>query len=171
VVIVKELLFRFVASEGQSVESSAVQTDAWHHRSDAITSLAAAIGISIAVIGGPSFAVADDIAALLAAGIIAWNGITFLRPSLSELMDTAPNRALKEKIRKVAEDTADVAQVEKCFVRKMGHQYFVDMHLEVDPEMSVRQAHEVAHRVKDRVREEVPAVRDVLVHIEPAGGR
>jgi cation diffusion facilitator family transporter len=169
VVIVKELLFRFVASEGQTVESSAVQTDAWHHRSDAITSLAAAIGISIALIGGPSFAVADDIAALVAAGIIAWNGITFLRPSLSELMDTSPNRALKEKIRKVAEDTVDVARVEKCFVRKMGHQYFVDMHLEVDPEMSVRQAHEVAHRVKDRVREEVPAVRDVLVHIEPSG--
>jgi len=168
VVVIKELLFRFVISEERALNSSAVRSDAWHHRSDAITSLAAAIGISVALIGGPRYASADDAAAIVAAGIIAWNGWRLLRPALDELMDTVPDAALGRRIQEIARTVPAVEGVEKCLVRKMGYHFFVDMHVEVDPQMTVERAHEVAHAVKNRVRTELPAVRDVLVHIEPA---
>jgi cation diffusion facilitator family transporter len=169
VVLIKELLFRFVRREAASVGSSAVHSDAWHHRSDAITSLAAAIGITIALLGGPKYAAADDVAAIVAAGIIAWNGWRLLRPALDELMDTAPHPALQAEIVSLAGGVAGVERVEKCLVRKTGYHHLVDMHIEVDPQMTVTRAHEIAHEVKDRVRAAVPTVRDVLVHVEPVG--
>jgi cation diffusion facilitator family transporter len=167
VVAVKEGLFRFVSREGHAVDSSAVKTDAWHHRSDAITSVAAGIGISVSLIGGKGFEAADDVAAIAAAGVIAWNGWHLLRPALNELMDTAPDRKIRDKIRKLAETVPGVERVEKCFVRKMGWQLYVDMHVEVDPQMTVLRSHEIAHAVKDKIRGTMPAVNDVLVHIEP----
>ncbi|MBI4663509.1 MAG: cation transporter [Verrucomicrobia bacterium] len=168
VVLVKDALFRYVLREARSVKSSAIHSDAWHHRSDAITSIAAAIGISISLIGGPGYESADDIAAITAAGIIAWNGWRLLRPAMDELMDASPDRALSEDIRLLALGVPGATAVEKCLVRKMGYYHFVDLHLEVDPEMTVRQAHEVAHQVKDCIRKELPMVYDVLVHIEPS---
>jgi cation diffusion facilitator family transporter len=170
VIVVKEGLFRFVLSEARSVDSPAVQTDAWHHRSDAITSLAAGIGISVALIGGKGYESADDVAAIVAAAIIAWNGWRLLRPALNELMDRAPSREVVDRIRGLAQETSGVERVEKCLVRKMGYQYYVDMHLEVDPQMTVVEAHRIAHEVKNKIRSQIPAVRDVLVHIEPATG-
>ena len=167
-VLIKEGLFRYVRSAAKSVGSSAVRTDAWHHRSDVITSLAAAIGISIALLGGKPYARADDIAAIVAAGIIAWNGWRLLRPAFDELMDTAPDPGLVAEIRKTASTIPEVQRVEKCAVRKMGYHYYVDMHIEVAPRMTVQHAHEIAHMVKDRVREQIPSVRDVLVHVEPS---
>jgi len=146
----------------------AVHTDAWHHRADAITSLAAAIGISISLIGGPGYRSADDVAAIVAAGIIAFNGWRLLRPALNELMDAAPKQEVIDQIKKIAALVKGVERVEKCVVRKVGHRYFVDMHVEVDPEMTVERGHAIAHHVKDKVREKFPAVRDVLVHVEPA---
>jgi cation diffusion facilitator family transporter len=144
-----------------------VETDAWHHRSDAITSAAAFIGISIALIGGKGYESADNWEALVAAFVIAFNGWRLLRPAFNELMDRSPDRELIGKIRAVAETIPGVGGVEKCFVRKMGYQFFVDMHLEVDPQMTVKNSHRIGHEVKDRVRAEVPSVRDVLIHIEP----
>lgn len=167
VIVIKEVLFRFVACEAESVGNAAVRADAWHHRSDAITSVAAAIGISTALIGGERFAWADDAAALAAAGVIAWNGWRLLRSTLGDLMDTAPDREIKREVERLAATIPGVAQVEKCFVRKMGYQLYVDMHVEVDPQMTVLRSHEIAHEVKDRIREAMPAVSDVLVHIEP----
>jgi cation diffusion facilitator family transporter len=167
VMAVKESLFRFVLRESETVSSSAVETDAWHHRSDAITSAAAFIGISIALIGGKGYESADNWAALVAAFVIAFNGWRLLRPAFNELMDRSPDRELIGKIRAVAETIPGVGGVEKCFVRKMGYQFFVDMHLEVDPQMTVKNSHRIGHEVKDRVRAEVPSVRDVLIHIEP----
>lgn len=169
VVTVKEILFRFVSREGRAVDSSAVRTDAWHHRSDAITSVAAGIGISVSLIGGKGFEAADDVAAIAAAGVIAWNGWRLLRPALNELMDAAPSREIIDQIRQIAKATPGVDGVEKCIVRKVGYQYFVDMHVEVDPQMTVLRSHEIAHEVKDKVRGEMPSVSDVLVHIEPLG--
>lgn len=173
VVAVKELLFRYALREGTSADSFAVRSDAWHHRSDAVTSLCAAIGISVAILGGKGYERADDIAALVSALIISRNGWVLLRPALDELMDTAPSLAVREEIERAASGVSGVDRVEKCIVRKMGYQYFVDMHVEVSPVLTVQAAHEIAHRVKDQVREAVPAVRDVLVHIEPssASGR
>lgn len=169
VIAIKEVLFRYVSNEAQSVQSSAVHADAWHHRSDAITSFAAAIGITIALIGGKKFEAADDIAAIVAAVIIGYNGWTLLRPSLNDLMDAAPRREIVDRIRRIAGTIKGVERIEKCIVRKSGHRYLVDMHIEVDPKMTVQTAHGISHEVKDKVREKFPAVRDVLVHIEPAG--
>jgi len=169
VVVVKEGLFRFVSREGRAVDSSVVKTDAWHHRSDAITSVAAGIGISVSLIGGKGFEAADDVAAIAAAGVIAWNGWHLLRPALNELMDTAPGPEVIDRIRQIATATPGVDRVEKCIVRKVGYQYFVDMHVEVDPQMTVLRSHEIAHEVKDKIRDTMPTVNDVLVHIEPLG--
>ena len=167
VIVIKEGLFQFVAREAASVASSAVRADAWHHRSDAITSVAAALGISTALIGGQNFAWADDAAAMAAAGVIAWNGWRLLRSTFGDLMDTAPDREIRNEIQRLAETVPGVARVEKCFVRKMGWQLYVDMHVEVDPQMTVLRSHEIAHAVKDKIRATMPAVNDVLVHIEP----
>jgi len=169
VVIVKETLFRFVRREGRAAGNIAVRADAAHHRSDAITSFAAGIGISISLAGGKGYEAADDWAAMAAACVIAWNGWRQLRPALNELMDIAPDRRVRVKIREIAEKVPGVAQVEKCIVRKMGHQLYVDMHVEVDPQMTVLRSHEIAHEVKDKIRDAMPAVNDVLVHIEPLG--
>ena len=170
VVLVKEMLFRRVMSEGEAIGSAAVRTDAWHHRSDAVTSMAAGLGISVALVGGPAYAVADDVAAVLASWVIAWNGWRLLRPALDELMDAEVSSEKVGGIVREAEEVTEVAGVEKCLVRKSGYGYLVDMHLEVDPGMTVERAHAVAHEVKDRVRERFPEVLDVLVHVEPARG-
>ena len=167
VIAVKETLFRFVLREAAHVESSAVKTDAWHHRSDAITSAAAFIGISIALAGGKGYETADNWAALVAAFVIALNGGRLLRPAFNELMDRSPDRELIEQIKAIATTIPGVDRVEKCHVRKSGWQLYADMHVEVDPQMTVVRSHEIAHAVKDRVRAEIPAVSDVLVHIEP----
>ncbi|MBL9172571.1 MAG: cation transporter, partial [Verrucomicrobiales bacterium] len=170
VVVIKESLFRIVARAGRETGSSAVSSDAWHHRSDAITSFAAAIGITAAWIGGPSWAAADDVAAVFAAGIIGWNGWRLLRPALLDLMDTTPDPAITAEIRRLAESVAGVTNVEKVLVRRMGWELLADMHVRVAPEMTVAAAHVIAHRVKDRIRNARPAVRDVLIHIEPDRG-
>ena len=167
VIVIKESLFRFVLRESASVQSSAVRTDAWHHRSDAITSFAAAVGITVSLIGGPGYESADDWAAIAAACVIAWNGWRLMRPALNDLMDSSPNQDVVDRIRSVAESVAGVGAVEKCLVRKMGYQYQVDMHVEVDPQMTVQRSHEIAHDVKNKVCGDLPTVRDVLVHIEP----
>jgi cation diffusion facilitator family transporter len=171
VVLIKETMFRWVVREAGTIQSSAVETDAWHHRSDAITSFAAAVGITIALVGGPGYASADDVAAIVAAGIIAWNGWRLLRPALDELMDAAPAAAVAAHIQQLAGRVEGVARVEKCRVRKMGYSYLVDMHVEVNPLLTVEQGHRIAHRVKDCVRQQMPRVSDVLVHVEPFTGK
>jgi cation diffusion facilitator family transporter len=169
VVLVKELLFRRVLQEGEAIASSAVRSDAWHHRSDAITSLAAGVGITIALVGGPTYAAADNMAAVVAAGVIAWNGWRILRPALDELMDAEVGQEIVERIVREAAAVEEVADVEQCRVRKTGYRFLVDMHIEVSPAMTVERAHGVAHDVKDRICSRFPEVLDVLVHLEPAG--
>src|SRR6266571_3074658 len=117
VIVVKEILFRYVNRIGRHVESTAVQTDAWHHRSDALTSAAAFIGISVALIGGSGWQSADDWAALFACAVIAANGIRLLRPAFYEIMDTAPRGKIVDLIRKAAASVPGVVEVEKSYVR------------------------------------------------------
>jgi len=167
VIVVKESLFRFVFKVGAVAGSTAVKVDAWHHRSDALTSLAAFIGISISLIAGEGYESADDWAALLACGIIAWNGTHFLRKALEEIMDTAPPQEIVAQIRSRAQSIAGVLAIEKCYIRKSGMFYFVDIHVIVDGKISVRDGHQIAHQVKDALRASPLRISDVLVHIEP----
>jgi cation diffusion facilitator family transporter len=167
VVLIKEGLFRVVGRVGEEVESGAVKADAWHHRSDAITSAAAAFGISIALMGGDRYRSADDWAAIFAAVIIAFNGMRLLRPALDELMDAAPKENIAGLARSIAVQVKGVKGVEKCFARKMGHEYWLDMHVEVDGALTVAVAHELSHTVKDAIRAKLPRVLDVTIHIEP----
>jgi cation diffusion facilitator family transporter len=167
VVIVKETMFRFVNQVGTSIESGAVKTDAWHHRSDALTSALAFVGISIALIGGPGWESADDWAALLASGIIAFNAYLLVKPAIQELGDALPGTRITQQIQPVAATVPGVIEVEKCFVRKMGFDYYVDLHVVVEGDLPVRRGHEIAHQVKDAIQSAYPMVADVLVHIEP----
>jgi len=167
VVVVKELLFRYVIRVGTETNSVAVQADAWHHRSDAITSLAAFVGILIAIIGGPGYESADDWAACFASLIIIYNAVRILKPAISEIMDAAPSEELVLEVRKLASSVEGVLGLDKVFIRKMGYEYYVDMHVVVDGKISVRQGHEIAHKVKDEILVKRPQVTNVFVHIEP----
>ena len=168
VIVVKEFLYRVVMRIGKDVESSAVQTDAWHHRADALTSVAAFIGISVALIGGEKWYSADDWAALFACGVIAFNGWRLLFPALHEMLDTAPRGEIVATIEKAAVSVPGVLDVEKCLVRKMGIYFYVDLHVGVDGAISVRDGHDIAHSVKDAIKETDARIVDVLVHVEPA---
>jgi len=167
VILTKEILFRIVHRAGKHLGSGAIRADAWHHRSDAITSIAAFIGIGIAVIGGPGWAAADGWAALFACAIIVFNGSRLMIPALAEILDTAPPAALIEAIRHTAAAVPGVDGTDLCRMRKMGLEYYVDLHVLVDGNLPVREGHRIAHRVKDAIRADHPAVRDVLVHVEP----
>lgn len=167
VVLFKEILFRRVFRVAEEIDSQAIESDAWHHRSDAITSAAAAIGIGIALWGGPGWESADDWAALLAAGVIAVNGYLILRPAIGDLMDRAADREVVERIEKAALAVPDVQAVEKLLARRAGMGYFVGIHVQADPQLSLHDAHIVAGKVKTAIRAAEPAVLDALVHMEP----
>ena len=167
VIVTKELLFRFVFKVGDAVGSTAVKSDAWHHRSDAITSAAAFIGISIALVGGKGYESADDWAALLASGIIVFNAYRLVRPALAELTDASPAFDAEHAIRGVAMNVEGVRGTHKCFVRKMGFDYYVDLDVVVDGRLTVRDGHNIAHKVQNAIREANPLVAKVFVHVEP----
>lgn len=165
VVIVKETLFRIARRTAKAEDSTAVETDAWHHRADAITSLAAFLGISAALYF--DYAPADDWAALLGSGVILYNAIHLMITPVRELLDVSSD-ALVEKSKAAAATVPGVRLVHKVFARKSGTRYWIDMHIWVEGAMSVRDAHTLSHAVKDAVRTNVPSVQDVLIHIEPA---
>jgi cation diffusion facilitator family transporter len=168
VIIIKEWLFRSVLSASETISSTALKTDAWHHRADAITSLAAFVGISIALIGGPGYESADDFAALIASVVIATNAAMLIRPAVLELIDTAPDPELIKRVRAVATTVPGVLGTHKCHIRKVGFDYFVDLDVLCDPDSTIRDGHNVAHDVGEKIHEEFPQVRKVLVHVEPA---
>lgn len=170
VVLVKETMFRYGFGVGSEIESTAVKADAWHHRSDAITSGFAFVGIAIALWMGPGWETADDWAALAAAPIILFNAYHQLRPALHELSDAAPPAALERQVRSVAASVPGVRALEKCFVRKMGFDFFIDLHVEVDPDLPVREGHRIAHEVQDALLAANPRITQALIHIEPHGG-
>ncbi|MCP9200634.1 cation diffusion facilitator family transporter [Gramella sp. GC03-9] len=167
IIILKEVFYRFVSKKSTETSSSALKADAWHHRSDAITSLMAFIGISIALYMGKGYENADDWAALLASGFILFNAYLILRPALGEVMDEHRYEGIEKKIRNIAEKNPGVVETEKCFIRKTGMTYHVDLHIAVDANISVKQGHDIAHLVKDEILEQLPQIADVLIHVEP----
>lgn len=170
VVPIKWILARRVAKVGEEIDSTAVKADSWHHLSDAVTSVAAFIGISIALWGGPGWESADDWAALVASAVIAWNGLNMLRPALHDLMDRMPGDDVVEPVRRAANAVDGVRCTEKLAVRRAGMSYFVDIHVQADPAMSLYDAHALGGKVKSAIRAAVPRVQGVLVHMEPYDG-
>lgn len=168
VIAVKAVLFRRVAAAGDELGSGAVRADAWHHRADAVSSGAAFLGILASRTGGPRWVSADAWAALFACAIIGYNGYRLLVPAVSEIMDAAPDPEIAERIRAAAGTVEGVDMVETTRVRKMGLEFYVDLHVGVDGLLTVAAGHEIAHRVKDAVRAADRRVADVLVHVEPA---
>ena len=150
VVIVKEFLYRYVVRFGRGVESTAIQTDAWHHRTDAMTSIAAFVGISIALLGGEAWQSADKWAALFACALIGANGYRLLSPALREIMDTAPRGEIVDLVRKAAAAVPGVVEIDKSLVRKMGLSFYVDLHVKVDGNISVRAR--ARHRAPSKAR-------------------
>ena len=167
IIIWKEASYRWVIKKGKETNSSSLKADAWHHRSDAITSVAAFIGISVALLLGNGYENADDWAALFASGFILYNSYLIFRPALGEIMDENLYDDLIRDIRKVSARVDGIEGTEKCFVRKVGIQYHVDLHAIVNSNMTVKESHALAHKLEDTLREDIPQIGHVLIHIEP----
>jgi len=168
VVATKEALARWMAGIGAEAESTSLQADAWHHRADALTSVAAFIGITIGLIGGPGYEPADDWAALVACLIIVASGLGLLRMAVRELLDAAPAKEFEEKVRRLALGVEGVRALDKCRIRKSGTAYFVELHVEVDGEATVQAGHDIGGRVRSLLRSSPLRIADAFIHIEPA---
>ena len=167
IIIWKEYSYRVVMKRSLETNSSSLKADAWHHRSDAITSVAAFIGISISLFLGDGYEAADDWAALFASGFILYNSYKIFRPALGEIMDENLHDDLIAQIRVVSLKVDGILDTEKCFIRKAGMQYHVDLHATVDSNISVKEGHDLAHKLKDTLRETIPELGHVLIHVEP----
>lgn len=167
VIIFKELSFQYVSRKGQKLNSTSIKADAWHHRSDAITSVAAFIGICIALIAGKGWENADDWAALVASGLILYNAYLIFRPALGELLDEQKYDDLIQEIKAAAQNVEGVGNTEKCYVRKFGMSYFVDIHVRVDRHISVEAGHDIAHDLKNHLVDTFPSIEGVMTHVEP----
>lgn len=167
IIVWKEASYRFVIRKSKETNSSSLRADAWHHRSDALTSVAAFIGISIALIFGKGYEAADDWAALFASGFIVYNCYRIFRPALGEIMDENAHPAMEERIRKVAMQVPGIAATEKLLIRKTGMTYQIELHANVNGDISVRKGHEISHKLKDKLKEEIPELGNVTIHIEP----
>ena len=167
IIVWKEISYRIVIRRSKETNSSSLKADAWHHRSDAITSIAAFIGISIALFFGKGYESADDWAALFSSVFILYNSYLIFRPALGEIMDEHLYDDLVESIRKVSQTVEGIVDTEKCFIRKAGMKYHVDLHAIVNAQISVKQGHDIAHKLKDTLKEKIPELGNVLIHIEP----
>lgn len=167
IIIWKELSFRWVLKKSKQTNSSSLKADAWHHRSDAITSVAAFAGISFALFLGKGYESADDWAALFASAFILYNSYQIFRPALSEIMDEHVYDELIEEIRVIALKVDGIAGTEKCFIRKAGMKFHVDLHASVDGSISVTEGHDLAHALKNKLRIELPQLGHILIHVEP----
>ena len=163
----KEISFQLVMKKAKETNSSSLKADAWHHRSDAITSVAALIGISIALIKGKGYETADDWSALFASGFILFNSYKIFRPALGEIMDEHLFDDLIIDIKNVSLTVEGIIETEKCFIRKAGMKYHVDLHAIVNADISVKQGHDIAHKLKDTLKNQIPQLGHILIHVEP----
>ncbi len=168
IILWKEISYQLVIRKSRETNSSSLKADAWHHRSDAITSVAAFIGISIALIMGKGNESADDWAALFASGFILWNSYKIFRPALGEIMDEHLNEDLKKEIRLQSLKVNGIVGTEKCFIRKAGMQYHIELHALVNGKISVNEGHTLAHQLKDHLRNTIPQLGHVIIHVEPS---
>ena len=168
IILIKELSYQYVYRKGQQTNSTSLKADAWHHRSDAISSLIAFLGILATFLFGKGFEKADDWAALIASFFIAYNAYRIFRPALGEIMDEHTHHDLIDQIHEASANVPGVLGIEKCWARKNGMSYVVDLHLEIDGNLSVTEGHSISHALKDHLMGVFPYLTDVLIHIEPA---
>jgi cation diffusion facilitator family transporter len=168
VVATKAGLARWIGDIGEHAASTSLQADAWHHWADALTSIAAFIGISIGLIGGPGYEPADDWAALLACCIIVYSGVSLLRMAVRDLLDVAPAKEFEQKVRELALGVEGVRALDKCRIRKSGTAYFVELHVEVDGQATVQKGHDIGGRVRSVLKKSSLRIADAFIHIEPA---
>jgi len=167
IIVWKEISYRIVNKKSKETNSTSLKADAWHHRSDAITSVAAFIGITLALIFGAGYESLDDWAAIFAAGFILYNSYLIFRPALGEIMDEHLHDIMIEKIREISLTVKGIEGTEKCFVRKAGMKYHVDLHAIVDANISVKEGHALAHKLRDTLHKEIGGLGHVLIHVEP----
>lgn len=167
IIIWKEISYRYVRYKSKKINSSSLKADAWHHRSDAITSITAFIGISIALYFGEGYETADDWAALFASAFILYNAYLIFRPALGEIMDEHRYDDFVEEIRTIATQVKGIKGTEKCFVRKAGMKYLIELHAIVDGEISVKEGHYLAHQLQDQLQDDLPEISHITIHIEP----
>ena len=166
-VLIKEWLYQYKYRVGRRTGSVALIANAWDHRSDAFCSLSVLVGLSFVRWGGPDWIWADELAALVVVAAITGTGIALFHKSTSELMDVQAEAEFVNRVRQSARDVSGVEAVEKLWVRKSGLEYFVDIHIEVDENLTVAEGHRIGHDVKDGLLHQFPVLRDVLVHLEP----
>jgi len=167
IIVWKEICYQIVMRKSVETQSSSLKADAWHHRSDAITSITAFVGISIALFFGKGYETADDWAALVAAAFILYNSYMILRPALGEIMDEQRHHDLVDEVRKIALTVNGIKDTEKCYIRKSGMKFHVDLHAMVNGHISVTEGHKLAHDLKDTLVEKMPSIDNVHIHIEP----
>ena len=171
VIVTKALFSRRMGAASEAVGSTALGIEALHHWSDALTSAAAFVGIAIAIWGGQGWETADDWAALFACVLIAFNGVGMFLKALGDVMDTALPQNLENEVRALALAVPGVQALHKVRMRKSGLSLLVDIQVQVDGSLTVREGHAIAHAVKDALLASVQhAIDDVTVHIEPARG-
>lgn len=170
VIIVKESMSRYALKKSKQAGSTALHGDAWHHRADAITSAAAVIGITISLIGGDGYEMADDIAALVGCSIIWVNGFMLLKTALHETMDGVPPQELQDEARTIASSVAGVEMIEKLRMKKSGLGYLMDIHVQVEGSLSVVEGHRIGHEVQRTLVNSECHILDVVVHVEPFSG-
>ncbi|MEY4803549.1 MAG: hypothetical protein RL331_62 [Bacteroidota bacterium] len=168
IILIKELSYQYVYRKGQQTNSTSLKADAWHHRSDAISSLIAFLGILATFLLGKGFEKADDWAALIASFFIVYNAYRIFRPALGEIMDEHTHHDLIDQIHVASATVPGVLGIEKCWARKNGMTYVVDLHLELDGNLSVTEGHAISHALKDHLMQEFPYLTEILIHIEPA---
>lgn len=158
--------FRF----GSRIGSGALVADAWNDAVDILSGTAALVAVSLAILDPVRFLSADHYGGFAVGMIVVVTGVRVVRDTSLDLTDVMPGSQKLEQIRNIALAIPGVAGIEKCFARKTGLQYHVDLHVEVDPALSVRQGHEIATEVRIHLKESCDWIADVLVHIEPAPG-
>lgn len=167
IIIWKEISYRLVIRKSRETKSSSLKADAWHHRSDAITSVAAFVGITVALIMGKGYESADDWAAILAAIFILYNCYKIFRPAFGEIMDEHGHEDIINNVRVISKLVPGVLGTEKCLIRKTGMQFHLDLHINVNSNISVKEGHSISHKLKDRLKQEIPELSNVLIHVEP----
>jgi cation diffusion facilitator family transporter len=167
-ILFKEWIFRKTYKIGKAANSSAVIANAWHHRTDAISSIPAFISIAV-IMWKPEWRIIDNVGAVVVAVIIMNAAVKIIFPNIGKLVDAGVEASVKADLLEHVEAVKGVFRAHAMRVRQLGADYAMDLHIEVSPDITVREGHAIAEMVSLEVKRNHPEVIDVLVHVEPLG--